>query len=121
MTQRGSWYPSGELVISSKTRIYGENIKNRQILLKIFTVVEFYGENDEMNRNIENLMTIALWEFCWSKVFNPLLLRIKRGYACYHGNSKKNIENEIIIIFRNKSRTVSFHNTENGKLKGHIP
>ena len=51
-------------------------MKNRQILLKIFTVVEFYGENDEMNRNIENFMTIALWEFCWSNVLNPLILRI---------------------------------------------
>ena len=36
------------------------NMKNKQIFLKTFTVVEFYGENDEMNRNIENLMTIAL-------------------------------------------------------------
>ena len=51
-------------------------MRNRQILLKTFTVVEFYGENDEMNRNIENLMTIALWEFCWSNVFNPLIFRI---------------------------------------------
>ena len=51
-------------------------MKNRQILLKTFTVVEFYGENDEMNRNIKNLMIIALWEFCWSNVLNPLILRI---------------------------------------------
>ena len=36
---------------------------NRLILLKNLTKVEFYGENDEMNRNIENCMTIALWEF----------------------------------------------------------
>ena len=79
MTQRGSWYPSGELVNSSKPIIKGymeTNMRNRQILLKTFTVVEFYGENDEMNRNIENLMTIALWEFCWSHVFNPLIFRI---------------------------------------------
>ena len=32
-------------------------------LFKTFTEVEFYGENDEINQNIENLMTIALWEF----------------------------------------------------------
>ena len=79
VTQRGSWYPSGELVNSSKTIIKGyieKNMKNRQILLKTFTVVEFYGGNHEMNRNIENLMTIALWEFCWSNVLNPVTLRI---------------------------------------------
>ena len=43
-------------------------------LFKTFTKVELYGENDEINRNIENLMTIALWEFFWSNVFNPLIL-----------------------------------------------
>ena len=36
-----------------------ENMKNRLILFQTFTVVEFYGENDEINRNF---MTIALWE-----------------------------------------------------------
>ena len=36
---------------------------NRLILLKNFTKVELYEENDEISRNIENLMTIALWEF----------------------------------------------------------
>ena len=51
-------------------------MKNRQILLKIFTVIEFYGENDEMNRNIGYLMTIAFWEFYWSNVFNPLIFKI---------------------------------------------
>ena len=35
----------------------------RLILLKNFTKVEFYDENDKISRNIENLMTIALWEF----------------------------------------------------------
>ena len=45
-------------------------------LFKTFTKVEFYGENDEIDRNIANLMTIALWEFFWSNVFNPLVLRI---------------------------------------------
>ena len=49
---------------------------NRLILFKNFTEEEFYGENDEINRNIENLMTIALWEFFWSNVFNSLILRI---------------------------------------------
>ena len=33
----------------------------------------------------------------------------------------KDIENEICILVRDKSGTVEFHNTENGKLKGHIP
>ena len=33
------------------------------ILLKNLTKVEFNGENDEIRRNIENVMTIALWEF----------------------------------------------------------
>ena len=60
-------------------------------LFKTFSKVEFYGENDEINRNIENLMTIALWEFFWANVFNPLILRIT-GYACYHGNSIKTLK-----------------------------
>ena len=51
-------------------------MKNRPILFKTFAKAEFYGENDEINRNIENLMTIALWTFFWSNVFNPLILRI---------------------------------------------
>ena len=41
-------------------------MKNRLILFKTSTKVEFYGENDGINRNIENVITIALWEFCWS-------------------------------------------------------
>ena len=63
VTQRGSWYRSGELVNSSKPIIKGymeENMKNRVILFKTFTDVEFYGENDQINRNIENSMTIAI-------------------------------------------------------------
>ena len=59
-------------------------MKNRLILFKTFTNNVEHGENNEINRNIENLLTIALWEFCWLK-----------GCACYHGNSKKNIENDI--------------------------
>ena len=51
-------------------------MKNRLILFKNFTKTECYGENDEVNRYIENLMNIALWEFFWSKVFNPFILRI---------------------------------------------
>ena len=51
-------------------------MKNRLILFKTCTKVEFYGENDEMNRKFENLITIALWEFFWSNVFNPSILRI---------------------------------------------
>ena len=50
---------------------------NRLVLFKNFTLAEFYGENDEINRNIENCLTIALWEFCRSNVFNFLILRIK--------------------------------------------
>ena len=64
MTQRDTWYPSGDLGNSSKSIIKGymeENIKkNRQILFKTFTKVEFHGENDEIKRNIESFMTIAL-------------------------------------------------------------
>ena len=33
------------------------------ILFKNLTKVQFYEENDEISRNIENFMTIALWEF----------------------------------------------------------
>ena len=36
---------------------------NKLILLKNLTKVEFYEENEEMSRNIENCMAIALWEF----------------------------------------------------------
>ena len=35
---------------------------NMLILLKNFTKVEFYDKNYKISRNIENLMTIALWE-----------------------------------------------------------
>ena len=35
---------------------------NKLILLKNLTKVEFYEENDEISRNIENYMAIALWE-----------------------------------------------------------
>ena len=82
VTQHGNWYPSGELVNSSKPIIKGyveENMKNRLILFKTVTDVEFYGENVEMNRNIESATTIALWKFFWSNVFNPLILRIMGG------------------------------------------
>ena len=51
-------------------------MKKRLKLFKIFTKIEFYGENDEINQNIENVMTIALWEFFRNNVFNPLILRI---------------------------------------------
>ena len=51
-------------------------MKNWLILLKTFTIVEFYGGNDEINRNIENFLTIALWEFFWLNIFNPLILKI---------------------------------------------
>ena len=47
---------------SSKPIIKGymeENMKNRQILFKTFTKVEFHGENDKIKRNIESCMTIA--------------------------------------------------------------
>ena len=104
--QRGSWYTSGELSNSSKHIVKGymeKNVKNRLIVFKTFTNVESYGENNAMNKNIENLITMAFW--C----------------ACFHGNIKKNIENEIIILVRDGSRTVVFQNTENWKLKGCIP
>ena len=52
------------------------NLKNRLILFKTFTNVEFHGENNVINRNVENVMTIALWEFFWLNVFNPLIMRI---------------------------------------------
>ena len=79
VTQRGTWYPSGDLDNSSKSIIKGymeENMKNRQILFKTFTKVEFHGGNDEIKRNIESCMTIALWEIFWYNVFNPLVLRV---------------------------------------------
>ena len=98
-----------------------ENMRNRLTLFKTFTDIEFYEENDEMNRNIEDLMTIfASWEFFWSNVLT-LWFWEYLGYAGYHGNSKKNIENEIIILVRNKYRAVLFNNTENGKIKEQIP
>ena len=56
VTQRGNWYPSGELGNSSKPIIKGymeKNVKNWLILFKTFTNVEFCGENNEMNTNIE--------------------------------------------------------------------
>ena len=38
-------------------------MKNKLIFFKTFTDVELYGENYEINRNIESSTTIALWEF----------------------------------------------------------
>ena len=75
-------------------------------MFKTITKVEFYGENNEINRNIENLMTIALWELFWSNVFNPLILRIA---WVYHDNSKSNIENKITIPIRNKINVELFY------------
>ena len=51
-------------------------MKHRLILFKTLTVVKCYGENGEINRNIENFKTITLWEIFWSYVFNPLILKI---------------------------------------------
>ena len=78
MTQRGSWYPSGELGNSSKHIIkeyIEENRNNRLILVKTPTNVEFHGEDNKININIENLRTIALWKFFWLNIFNPLRAR----------------------------------------------
>ena len=36
---------------------------NKLILLKNLIRIEFCEENDEISRNIENCMTIVLWEF----------------------------------------------------------
>ena len=66
VTQRGIWYPSGELGNSSKAIIKGNmetNMTKKLILFKNSTKVQFYEENNEISRNIENFMIIALWEF----------------------------------------------------------
>ena len=39
-------------------------MKNRPSLSKTFTKGEFY-QNDDMKRYINDIMTIALWEFIW--------------------------------------------------------
>ena len=52
---------------------------NRPILFKNLTKVEFWRENDKIYRNIEKCLTIALWEFCRSNVFNTLILIIITG------------------------------------------
>ena len=79
MTQRGKWCPSGELGNSSKASIKGymeKKMTNRPILFKNLTKVEFNRANDKIIRNIEKCLTIALWEFWRSNVFNSLILRI---------------------------------------------
>ena len=89
MTQHGTWYPSWDLGNSSKSiikRYMEENTKNRQILFKTFTKVEFHGENDEIERNVESFITIALWEFFWYNVFNPLVLRITEENGKLNGH-----------------------------------
>ena len=58
-----------------------KNTKNRLALFKTFTNGELYGENNEINRTIENLMTLAFWEFFWLNVFNPFILRIIRVWT----------------------------------------
>ena len=62
VTQRGTWYPSGDLGNRSKSITKGymeENMKNRQILFKTFTEVEFHGENDETSKKC-NVATFAM-------------------------------------------------------------
>ena len=49
-------------------------MKNRLILFKTFTNVE-HGENNEINRNV---LTIALWEFCWLKGCQVTMATVKR-------------------------------------------
>ena len=53
-----------------------KKLKNRLIVFKTFTNVEFHGENNEINRNVETLVTIALWVFFRLNVFNPSIMRI---------------------------------------------
>ena len=65
MTQHGKRYPSGEMVISSKSDIKGVidiNVQIRPILLKTWTQLEFSGQNDDNKRNIRDSVNIALWE-----------------------------------------------------------
>ena len=40
-----------------------KNMTNKLIMLKNLTKVELYEENEEISRKIEDLLTIALWEF----------------------------------------------------------
>ena len=48
------------------------------------------------------------------------MLRIRR-HACYHGNRKKNINNENKTFPRNNDKCVVYVNIENKKVKEHIP
>ena len=72
VSQRGSWYTRGNQAKALNPILKDIWRKNG----KTFTNVEFHGENNEKNRNVENLMTTALWEFFWLNIFNPLIMRI---------------------------------------------
>ena len=72
------------------------------IVSKILTNVEFSEENIGMSRNRENSMTIALWEGLARTSLNLEFWQYKK-YACCHGNSEKNVENEIMNSIKNNS------------------
>ena len=65
-------------------------------------------------------MTIASWEISDVMFLNIWCWDLER-HACYHGNKKKNINNEIKTFPRNNDKCVVYVNTENKKFKEHIP
>ena len=55
----------GKIVICSKSNIKGvmdRSVEIRPIVLKTLTKVEFFGQNDDNNRNTKDSLTIASWE-----------------------------------------------------------
>ena len=107
----------GESVICSKLNIKGVIDKNaymKPILLQIWTKVQFSGQNDDNNRNIKNSITIASWDISGVK---PWMLRIRK--ACMLPWQQKYNSNNNIS--RNTDKCVVYVNTENKKLKEHIP
>ena len=51
-------------------------MKNRQILFKTFTKVEFHGENDEINKKYLKFYDRCIVGILLVHCFNPLVLRI---------------------------------------------
>ena len=120
LTQRGSWCPSGDLGNSSKPIIKGymeKNMKNRLIMFKTFTKVELYGETDEINITIENLMTIALWEFRWSNVFNPFYFENNWGMYVSMATVKGTLKWKLLFLLEINLELFYFRTLELGSQK----
>ena len=86
-------------------------------MFKTFTKVELYGETDEINITIENLMTIALWEFCWSNVFNPFYFENNLGMYVSMATVKGTLKWKLLFLLEINLELFYFRTQELGSQK----